>query len=102
MGNKKSEVKADNPEKPIEPPPAKPSKKPTEEDVLAIMQNLTKNGIAEFNSRLVSDKLGLEPEDGRQRVRALMKKLETVGKVEVSEKLRGKRKEYIYKLVKGK
>ena len=102
MGNKKSGVKADNSEKTIEPPPAKTSKKPTEEDVLAIMQKLKNNGVIEVTSRLLSDKLGLEPDAGRQKVRALMKKLEKVGKVEISEKMKGERKQYTYELVKKK
>lgn len=81
------------------------SEKPSEEDVLAIMQKLAKNGIAEFSSRLVSDKLGLEPEAGRQRVRTLMKKLEKAGKVVAEHKAvkeKGARKRYVYRLKESK
>ena len=71
------------------------------ERALAIMQKLTKNGITEFTSRLVSDKLGLEPDAGRQRVRTLMKKLEKAGKVVIEQKAvkeTGARKRYVYML----
>jgi len=79
----------------------KPAKKPTEKDVLAVMQKLTENGIAEVTSRLISDKLGFADADkGRGKVRQIMKKLEKAGKV-IVEKKRVKekaRKQYVYTL----
>ena len=82
-------------------PPAKSSKKLTEEDLYVVMQKLAENGITEFNSRLVSDKLGLEPDAGRQKVRTLMKRLEKAGKVIIEQKTvkeKGARKRYVYRL----
>lgn len=85
-----------------------PAKKPNEvlaEKALAIMQKLNKNGIVEFTSRLISDKLGLEPDDGRNKVRILMKKLEAKGKVVVQHKAvneKGARKKYFYRLKQSK
>lgn len=76
-------------------------KKPTEEDVLAIMQKLGENGIGAVTSRLISDKLALEPDAGRGRVRVLMKKLEADGKVVIEKKAvkeKGARKQYVYSL----
>ena len=101
MGKKKPKVKADKPTKAGELPTARP-KKPSEEDVLAIMEKLAENGIVEVHSRLISDKLGLEPDTGRGKVRQIMKKLEKAGKVEISQKMKGKRKQYIYKLKESK
>ena len=98
------ETKADKPKKTAELPSAEP-KKVSEEDVLAIMQKLTKNGIKEFSSRVVSDKLGLEPDAGRQKVRTLMKKLEAEGKVIIEHKTvkeKGARKRYVYRLKENK
>ncbi len=91
-------------ENPDETPSAKP-KKTLEEDVLAIMQRLSKNGIVEFSSRLISDKLGLEPDRGRQQVRTLMNKLAAEGKVAIQQKAvkeKGARKRYVYSLKENK
>ena len=86
-------------EKPAKPPTVELSK--LEKDILAIMAKLTENGIVEVNSRLISDKLGLEPDKGRQQVRVLMKKLEKAGKVTMEKKAvkeTGARKQYVYSL----
>lgn len=74
-------------------------KKPkvSEEDMLAEMQRLAANGIKEFTSTLLRDKLGLDKESGRDQVRRIMKKLEADGKVEIALK-EGKRRQYVYKL----
>ncbi len=87
--------------KTAETPSAEPAR-PTEEDVLSLMRKLRENGITEFTSRLISDKLGFaDPDRGRQRVRTLMGKLEADGKV-ISEKKavneKGARKRYVYRL----
>ena len=90
-------------EKPTKLPSAKPKKKPTEKQVLAEMKRLAANGIVEVHSRLVSDKLGLDPDKGRQQVRVLMKKLEKTGRVVIEKKTvkeKGARKRYVYRLVK--
>jgi len=98
MGSEKIEKIDTKKSKAAAPSPAE-SKKVSEKDVLAIMQKLAKNGIVEVTSRLISDKLGLEPDAGRQKVRTLMKKLEKVGKVVIECKaVKGKREQYIYKL----
>ena len=78
-----------------------PAEKATAETVLAVIEKLTKNGMSEFSSRQISDKLGLEPDAGRQRVRKIMKKLEKEGKVAVEQKAskdKGARKRYVYRL----
>lgn len=74
---------------------------PTAETVYAVMQQLAKNGITEFSSRQLSDKLRLDPDRGRQKVRSLMKKLEKAGKVVIEQKAvkeKGARKRYTYRL----
>ena len=73
-------------------------KKPSEEQVLAEMQRLAANGITEFSSTLLRDKLGLDKETGRDQVRRAMRKLEKAGKVEIGKKEVGKRRQYVYKL----
>ena len=80
------------------PPTAKPEKKLSEEDVLAEMKRLAANGVVECTSTLLRDKLALDKESGRDIVRRLMKKLEADGKVEISVKKQGKRKQYLYTL----
>lgn len=94
MGKKKSDVKTDKPG--VAKLPAK--KAVSEEDVLAEMKRLAANGIAEFTSTLLRDKLGLDKESGRDQIRRVMKKLEADGKVFITEKQKGKRKQYVYKL----
>jgi hypothetical protein len=82
-------------------PSAKPKKKPTEEQVLAEMKRLAANGITEFTSTLLRDKLGLDKESGRGQIRQAMKKLEKAGKVIIEKKAvkeKGARKRYVYKL----
>ena len=88
-------------DKPAAPPTAEPAKKGIEEDVLAVMEKLAANGVVEVHSRLISDKLGLEPDKGRNKVRNIMKKLEADGKVVIEKKAvkeKGARKQYVYKL----
>jgi transcription initiation factor IIE alpha subunit len=85
--------------------PPKPAEKPLEEQVLEVIAMLEANGIVEIGSRVISDKLGLEPDVGRQRVRAIMKKLEADGKVTVEKKAvkeKGARKRYVYRLKENK
>jgi len=86
--------KVEKPEKPA--PPAK-VKGPTEEQVLAEMKRLAGNGVVEFTSTLLRDKLELDKESGRDQVRRAMKKLEKDGKVVISRKA-GKKGRYIYRL----
>ena len=62
------------------------------------MKRLAANGIEEFTSTLLRDKLALDKEAGRDVVRRLMKKLETDGKVTIGLKQQGKRKQYVYRL----
>ena len=91
------------PDKPAKPPTAELSQ--PEKDVLVIMQKLTANGIVEVSSRSISDKLGLEPDKGRQQVRVLMKKLEAKGKVAIERKAvkeTGARKQFVYRLKESK
>jgi predicted transcriptional regulator len=92
-GSRKPKKKPSKPEKPIS-----DKRKALEEEVLNLMTKFAENGITEVGSRLVADKLGLEPDRGRQQVRALMKRLEKAGKVVISQKQQGKRKQYIYTL----
>lgn len=76
-----------------------------EEQILEVMARLETNGIVEMTSRQVSDKLGLEPDYGRQRVRATMRQLEKDGKVVIEKKPvkeKGARKQYVYKLKESK
>jgi hypothetical protein len=89
-------------EKPVKPHTSKPEKKTAklEEKVLAEMKRLAGNGITECTSTLLRDKLGLDKESGRDQIRRLMKKLEEAGKVEIGQKEVGKRKQYVYTLVK--
>lgn len=69
------------------------------EQALEIIGKLNKNGIVDVTSRLLSDKLGLDADAGRQKVRTLMKKLEKTGKVVVEQKaVKGARKRYVYRL----
>lgn len=110
MGKKKSEEKTSksttpekSTEKPSAPVPAESTaKKPSEllaEKALKIMQKLKKNGIKEFNSTLLRDKLGLDKESGRDQIRRAMKRLEKDGKVVIEQKaVKGARKRYVYRL----
>lgn len=84
-------------------PEPKPAKKPTEEQVLSVMQTLTQNGVIEITSTVLRDKLGLDKESGRDIVRRIMKKLEADGKVVISKKVfNGKRERYVYQLKESK
>ena len=91
---------------PTEPTKTPEPKKPTPGELLAekayaLMQKLKKNGIEEFNSTLLRDKLKLDKESGRGQVRQAMKKLEKAGKVVVEQKAvkeKGARKRYTYRL----
>ena len=89
--------------KPAATKPAEPAaKKPSEvlaERVYALMQKLKANGITEFTSTLLRDKLALSKESGRDMIRRAMKRLEKDGKVVIAVKEGAKRKQYVYKLV---
>jgi DNA-binding GntR family transcriptional regulator len=70
-----------------------------DERVYAQMKTLTQNGITEFTSTLLRDKLQLDKEIGRGQVRSAMKRLAKDGKVTISLKQNtGKRKQYVYRL----
>lgn len=70
-----------------------------EEQVYAVMKTLQKNGITEFTSTLLRDKLQLDKESGRGKIRTVMKRLAKQGKVTMGlKKNTGKRKQYVYKL----
>jgi hypothetical protein len=69
-----------------------------EDKVLAVMKTLTANGITEFTSTLLRDKLQLDKESGRDQIRRAMRKLAKDGKVVITEKQHGERKQYVYKL----
>lgn len=75
-----------------------PAKKPTAEEVSEVMRKLAENGIVEISSTLLRDKLNLDKESGRDQIRRIMRKLEKAGKVVITQKMKGKRKQYIYKL----
>lgn len=116
----KKNIVVEKPDKPADKPANKPTDKPTEkikekaeskvkseraenqrlleERVLAQMKTLGENGIKEFTSTLLRDKLGLDKESGRDQVRKIMHKLEKEGKVAIAEKAVGKRKQYVYSL----
>lgn len=67
------------------------------DDVLKEMKRLAENGITEFTSSLLRDKLQLDKESGRDQIRRVMRKLEKAGKVVIGLKQQGK-KQYIFKL----
>jgi hypothetical protein len=52
----------------------------------------------EYTSTVLRDKLKLDKESGRGQIRKVMKQLEKEGKVTISEKSLGKRKQYVYSL----
>jgi hypothetical protein len=85
-----------------EQPEAKPKRQKTNElavKVLGIMRTLKVNGIRETTSTILRDKLHLNKETGRDKVRRIMRHLAKEGKVVITEKKIGeKRKQYIYKL----
>lgn len=95
----KAETKAEKAEtvKTEKPKTAEPEKL-LEERVFAQMKTLTQNGIKEFTSTLLRDKLALDKESGRDQIRRLMKRLKEEGKVTISEKTVGKKKQYVYSL----
>ena len=74
-------------------------KKVSEEDVLKEMKRLAGNGIRECTSTLLRDKLELDKEAGRDQIRRAMRKLEKAGKVVISQKEVGRRKQYVYRLM---
>jgi hypothetical protein len=57
----------------------------------------TQNGVS-ITSTLLRDKLALDKESGRDQIRRIAKRLKEEGKVTISEKTVGKRKQYVYKL----
>jgi len=63
------------------------------------MKTLRENGVP-ITSTLLRDKLALDKESGRDQIRRLMKRLEADGKVTISQKTEGKRKQYTYELAK--
>jgi len=84
----------------IEKPKAEKKTAPKDLDVqvIATMKTLTQNGVKEFTSTLLRDKLALDREDGRDQIRKVMRKLEAEGKVAITEKPHGKAKQYVYSL----
>ena len=67
--------------------------------VLGIMKTLQANGVVETNSTVLRDKLGLDKETGRDKIRRIMRALNKEGKVVIGEKKLGeKRKRYTYRL----
>jgi hypothetical protein len=81
-----------------------PPKKATSDidaEIYVAMKTLTKNGIKEFSSTVLRDKLNVGKDEGfmnRGRVRKAMKRLEAQGKVVVVEKVAGEGKRYVYTL----
>jgi len=63
--------------------------------VLGVLEVLQKNGVAETTSTVLRDKLGTK---NRSVIRRVMRGLAQQGKVVISEKKFGKRKQYVYKL----
>ena len=63
--------------------------------ILDVMETLRNNGVAEATSTVLRDKLGTK---NRAVVRRVMKGLAEQGKVVISEKTLGKRKQYTYRL----
>jgi len=63
--------------------------------VLGVMEALQKNGVTETTSTVLRDKLGTK---NRAVIRQVMRGLEKEGKVVISEKAVGKRKQYSYRL----
>ena len=84
-------------EKTEKPKTAEPEKL-LEERVYAQMKLLAANGIKECTSTLLRDKLALDKESGRDQIRRIAKRLQTEGKVTISEKKVGERKQYVYAL----
>ncbi|MDH5782524.1 MAG: hypothetical protein OEZ35_02480 [Candidatus Bathyarchaeota archaeon] len=72
-------------------------KKPNElgAKILGVMETLHSNGIVETTSTVLRDKVGTK---NRAVIRRVMKGLVKTGKVEISEKKVGKRKQYLYRL----
>jgi len=68
--------------------------------ILATMKALEKNGVKEFTSTQIRDKLKLEEKYGRGLVRRAMKQLAEEKQVVIEEKPKGTRKTYVYKLAK--
>jgi hypothetical protein len=79
-------------------PTAEPSTakhKPLEDKVLAVMKTLRENSVP-TTSTLLRDKLALDKESGRDQIRRLMKRLAKDGKVAITEKKVGERKQCVY------
>ncbi len=77
---------------------AKENEKLLEERVLGQMKLLAANGIKEFTSTVLRDKLNLDKENGRDIIRKVMKRLKKDGKIITGEKTVGKLKRYVYSL----
>lgn len=78
----------------------KNQKKPTKNNelavkILGVMETLRNNGVTETTSTVLRDKLGTK---NRAVVRRVMRGLVEQGKVVISEKTHGKRKQYFYRL----
>lgn len=81
----------------------KKEKKPTRNNelgtkVLGVMETLRGNGVVEVTSTVLRDKVGTK---NRAVIRRTLKGLAQQGKVVISEKTFGKRKQYVYKLKEG-
>ena len=63
--------------------------------ILGVMETLRSNGIVEVTSTVLRDKVGTK---NRAIIRRTMKGLVKTGKVEISERKVGKRKQYLYRL----
>ena len=63
--------------------------------ILGAMETLRSNGIVEVTSTVLRDKLGTK---NRAIIRRTMKGLVATGKVVISERKHGKRRQYLYKL----
>ena len=78
----------------------KPNGKPNaeEEQMLATLTQLSANGLKEITSTLLRDKLGLDKESGRDQVRRVMANLAKDGKVTVTQRMKGKAKQFLFSL----
>ena len=97
-------TKKKTPTKPVVPAETKPVET-LEAKILEIMQKLAVNGVEETTSTVLRDKLNLDKESGRDKIRRAMKRLEKAGKVIVEKKLvkeKGAQKRFVYRLKESK
>lgn len=78
-------------------PAKRETKTPSDEAVLGVLETLRTNNT-EATSPVIRDKLGLDKETGRDTVGRILRKLEKDGKVVISEKPNGKKKQYVFSL----